>query len=74
MLSNLDLIPTLQTNELCFVKMGCIWSNFTFSGGWGKIKIKDQLSLKAETGAELKAESRDWGWAWQLVSNSNQKR
>ena len=54
MLSKLDLRSTLQTNELCFVKFCCIWPNFTFPGGWGKIKIKDQLSpAEAETGAEL---------------------
>ena len=54
MLSNLDVRSTLQTNELCFVKFSYILSNFTFSGGWGKIKIKDQLSPgEAETEAEL---------------------
>ena len=59
MLSNLDLISTLQTSELCSVKMGCIWPNFTFPGGWGKIKIKDQLSpAESETGAELG--NKDW--------------
>ena len=54
MLANFDLRSTLQTNELCFVKFGCICPNFTFPGGWGKIKIKDQLSpAEAEIRAEL---------------------